>query len=142
MATVVARQGDRDRMSHFIDTVLAADDAGEAANLSYRACWIGESHHHQLSDDFIAAAPSALWAGPKLLDHLVRGLTPDHGFLDLNVRSLWVLLAIRPALPRTSDETGHALRRQLLAMLDSRELSRRARRELEVIRYAIRLAEA
>ncbi|MFC9398659.1 hypothetical protein ACFTWS_36775 [Streptomyces sp. NPDC057027] len=47
-------------MSHFIDTALAVDDAGEAAHLSYRANWIGENPHPQLSDDFIAAVPPAL----------------------------------------------------------------------------------
>lgn len=74
--------------------------------------------------------------------HLVRGLTPHHGFFDLNVHSLWTLLAARPNLLRPGAPVGRDLRTALRVMLDSRELSARARRELEGIRYAIRLAEA
>lgn len=141
VAAVSARQGDRDRMSHFINTALIDDDAGEAANLKYWAYWVGETVHLELSDDFIADRAPGPWAGDKLLTHLTHGLAPHHGYVDLNIHSVWSLLQVRPNLLR-SGAAHRALRDQLPVMLDNRELSARERRELENIRYAIRLAEA
>lgn len=140
VAAVAARHGDRDRMSHFIDSALLDDDAGEAANLAYWAYWIGEMPP-QLSDDFMADRSTQIWPGDRLLAHLVDGLAPHHGYVDLNIHSVWALLKIRPNLLR-SGAASRALRERLPIMLDSRELSTRGRREMENIRYAIRLAEA
>ncbi|MFI1032365.1 helix-turn-helix domain-containing protein [Streptomyces sp. NPDC020951] len=141
VAAVAARQGDRARMAYFIDRALQDDEAGEAANLAYWAYWIGETSVPQLSDDFIADDSLGPWHGDRLLAHLVEGIAPAHGYVDLNIHSVWSLLQVRPDLLR-SGAAARALRERLPVMLDSRELSSRGRRELESIRYAIRLAEA
>ncbi|MGW5099977.1 helix-turn-helix domain-containing protein [Streptomyces sp. NPDC004100] len=141
VASVAARQGDRDRMAHFIDTALKDDDAGEAANLAYWAYWIGETQALQLSDDFIADGSLIGWPGNKLFAHLAVGTTPEHGYMDLNIHTLWSLLQVRPNLLR-SGAAERALHERIPMLLDGGELSPRARRELENIRYAIRLAEA
>ncbi|MFJ3217423.1 hypothetical protein ACIPLC_16065 [Kitasatospora sp. NPDC086801] len=59
----------------------------------------------------------------------------------MNIHSVWSLLQIRPDLLR-SGTAARALRERLPVLLDGRELSRRGRRELDSIRYAIRLVEA
>lgn len=141
VAAVAARQGDRDRMSHFIDSALLDNDSGEASNLAYWAYWVGETPSPQLSDEFIAEGTLGPWAGHTLLTHLVGGIMPEHGYMDLSIHSVWALLQARPGL-LWSGAASRALRDRLPIMLDGGELSPRGRRELESIRYAIRLAEA
>ncbi|MFI0728082.1 helix-turn-helix domain-containing protein [Streptomyces sp. NPDC021225] len=140
IAAVAARHGDRERMRHFINSTLGEDDASETENLNYWAYWVGETRQIELSDQFIASRHLGEWSGMRLLRHLACGLAPHHGYVDLNIHTLWALLAAKPELLR-SGSAAIALRKRLPVMLDSQELSAAARRELESIRYAIRLAE-
>ncbi|MGA5817831.1 helix-turn-helix domain-containing protein [Kitasatospora sp. NPDC094028] len=140
VAMVSARHGDRDHMCHFIDRGLSDED-GAVANLNYWAYWIGELPNLEVSDDFIAAGTPSPWSGDRLLAHLAGGLEPEYGFVELNIHTAWSLLQVRPGLLR-SGSAARALRDRLPVMLDSKELSPRGRRELDSIRYAIRLAEA
>ncbi|MEU2728363.1 helix-turn-helix domain-containing protein [Streptomyces griseoviridis] len=141
VAAVAARQGDRERMTHFIGRTLADDDRAEVANLNYWAYWIGESPL-RLSDDFIGETTAGPWHGARLMEHLVSGLAPQHGFFDLNVHTLWTLLASRPSLLRAPSAAKNALRARLPVVLDEPGLPHLARGELEGMRYAIRLSEA
>ncbi|MFI1361931.1 hypothetical protein [Streptomyces griseochromogenes] len=83
-----------------------------------------------------------LGSGTVTVCWAISSYPPRHGFFDLNVHTLWTLLAARPSLLRASSAAGRALRERLPVMLDDAQLSPQARRELEGIRYAIRLAEA
>jgi transcriptional regulator with XRE-family HTH domain len=139
LASVATRHGDRERLAHFVQKHID-DDKAEAANLNYWAYWVGESQQIETTDAFMASGRPGPWPGTKLLQHLVTRLDPCHGYADLYVHTLWALLVARPDLLRATAASG--LRERLPVMLDSREISASARRELDGIRYAIRLAGA
>ncbi|PWV49216.1 DNA-binding transcriptional regulator [Nocardiopsis sp. L17-MgMaSL7] len=141
VASVATRYGDTDRLTHFIDSTLMDNDRGEAANLAYWAYWVGELDL-ELSDDFMASSRLGVWEGRRLLRHLLDRLAPGHGYLDLYVHTVWALLAARPRLLASDPEASARLAASVGVLLDSPDTSASARRELDGIRYAIRLTKA
>lgn len=139
VASIGARQGDHDRVASFVRTALADDDHGEAANLNYWAYWVGETHTIHLDDSFIATGSAGDWTGRRLLQHLVDRLDPRFGYRELYVHTLWALIAARPALLQSTDRA--VLRDRVEILLDSGEVSAHAGRELDGVRYALRLAQ-
>jgi hypothetical protein len=139
VASVATRHGDRDRLAHFVAGHVGNDRA-EAANLNYWAYWVGDIESIEVTDEFMGSGELAPWLGTKLFNHLVDRLDPQHGYTDLYVHTLWALLAVRPNLLRRT--VPKRLDERVQVMLDSREISGAARRELDGIRYAMRLAEA
>ncbi|WDZ89814.1 hypothetical protein [Nocardiopsis sp. HUAS JQ3] len=137
VASVATRHGDRDRLARFVSTTLVDDDWGEAANLAYWAYWMGETGP-ELTDDFMATGHVGPWGGHRLYQHLLDRLAPEHGYLDLYVHTMWALIEIKPHLLRNAEP----LAERVGLLLDSRDVSASARRELDGIRYAIRLAKA
>ncbi|WP_037603303.1 helix-turn-helix domain-containing protein [Streptacidiphilus rugosus] len=138
VASIGARQGDHDRVASFVRTAVAGDDRGEAANLNYWAYWVGETSTIQLDDSFIATGQAGDWTGRRLLQHLVDRLDPRFGYRELYIHTLWALIAARPGLLQSTDRV--VLRDRMEILLDSGEISAQAGRELEGVRYALRLA--
>ncbi|MEU3232881.1 helix-turn-helix domain-containing protein [Nocardiopsis alba] len=140
LASVATRYGDTERTDVFVES-LDGDDRAEAANLAYWAYWIGETHT-ELSDDFMATGKLGVWEGRRLLTHLVNRMHPGHGYLALYVHTVWALLMARPHLLASAPDVAAALADRVEKLLDGPEAPASVRRELDGIRYAIRLAQA
>ncbi|WP_424644832.1 hypothetical protein [Embleya sp. AB8] len=56
------------------------------------------------------------------------------------IHTLWSLLAIRPHLLQAAGVDTDTLRERVVLLLDGGTLSTQARRELDGVRYAIRLS--
>ncbi|WP_042435218.1 helix-turn-helix transcriptional regulator [Streptacidiphilus anmyonensis] len=139
VTSVGARRGDHDRVASFVRTAVADDDRSEAANLNYWAYWVGETSTIHLDDAFIATGQPGDWTGRRLLQHLVDRLEPRFGYRELYIHTLWALIAARPQLLQSTDRT--VLRERAEILLDSGVISARAGRELDGVRYALRLAQ-
>lgn len=137
LAASMTRHGDRTLLLNFIRHGLN-DEQSQIANLNYWAYWVGESEAVERDDSFM---PSGLgpWRGDRLLRHLVERLDGDLGYVDLNVHTVWALLAARPKLLGEDPQPSADLRRRVGILLDTKPVSRQALGELESIRYAIRL---
>jgi hypothetical protein len=113
------------------------DDACERAGLNYWAYWVGEIGARQRDDSFMTAEIST-WRGTRLLRHLVHRLDDTHPFIDLNVHSIWALLAARRGIAHDDVMTGRALLDRSAMLLDSTAISEQSKRELASIVYSLR----
>jgi hypothetical protein len=136
VATSVAKQGDPELLRDFIANAHP-DDACERAGLNYWAYWVGEIDTRQRDDSFMTAELPT-WRGTRLLRHLVERLDDTHPFVDLNIHSVWALLAARQGIAHDNLTTGRQLLGNSVKLLDSTRVSPQSRRELASIVYSLR----
>jgi hypothetical protein len=78
------------------------------------------------------------FSGGCLLQHLAERLSVDHGFVDLNIHILWLLLSSRPGLCHDAPIVARSLAQQSDMLINDDRLSRRSRRELSDVLYSLR----
>lgn len=137
VATSLTRYGDRDALHAFI-TACAQDDRSEAANLNYWAYWLGIDALPQSDDSFMTTRPHGVWDGLSLLRRLADRLDPDLGCVDLNIHSVWALIALRKGLLHADAELNTDLAKRIEHLLGGDTVSRQSRRELESVHYVLR----
>jgi hypothetical protein len=60
----------------------------------------GGFDEQQTCDAFIGSTPLSAWHGDRLMRHLLDRLQGNIGFLELNIRTLWSLIRVRPEMIR------------------------------------------
>lgn len=136
LATSLTRYGDQDVLHAFIEHSIA-DDEGELANLNYWGYWLGHDRLPRGDDSFMRG--SSAWEAGALLRSLVDRLNPDLGCIDLNVHSVWALLAARPGLLASDPVLTRDLRERVSRLLDAGSVSQQSRRELDAVHYGLKL---
>ncbi|MGK5534125.1 helix-turn-helix domain-containing protein [Streptomyces sp. URMC 129] len=139
VATSLTRHGEQDVLWAFIDQCLS-DDSGEVANLNYWAYWLGMDTLPRADDGFMASRTGTRWDAGALLHALADRLEPTLACLDLNVHSVWALLASHPGLPTADSHLASDLAGRVSRLLDLGVGSPRSRRELEQVHYGLRLS--
>jgi len=134
----LANQGHPQALQDFI-AHAHPDDACELAGLNYFAYWVGEVGH-RLHDDRFMPDRSVAWGGGRLLRHLANRLQPDCTFLDLNIHSVWALLAARHGLVHDQPDVGRELYARAERVLGGAEISSQSRRELTSVVYGLRMS--
>lgn len=137
LAVAFARQGDPQPLRDFIARAHP-DDVCELAGLNYWAYWVGELDHRQ-RDDLFMTDSAQRWRGMRLMRHLVDRLGSDHVLVDLNVHSLWALLAARRGVARDDPDTTTEFIRRGCRLMDEGEISSQSRQELASVLYGLRM---
>jgi hypothetical protein len=139
-AIALARNGNKDPLRRFVETGLASD-AQEVANLNYWAYWLGEIPEAQADDKFMVNADPNRWPGTRVAEHLLGRLHPGSDHADLNIHTLWTLLAARPTVLDHRPELRRLARSKIEEIESDPDLGSRARQELTSVAYAIRLGD-
>lgn len=135
VATGLARQGDPEPLRAFI---RHSDESADLAGLNYSAYWVGEFQRKETRDDFMTDSTKT-WRGADLLTHIVERLAPEHGFLDLNIHTLWSLLLSRRGVVHDDPAVSRLLYRRGCDLLDQADvISDQSRQELSNILYGLR----
>lgn len=137
VATSLTRYGDRDALHAFIHA-CTHDEHSETANLNYWAYWLGLDPLPQSDDTFMMTRSPNVWDGVSLLRGLADRLDPDLGCIDLNVHTVWSLIALRKGLLQADADLNADLERRVARLLDSSVVSAQSRRELESVHYVLR----
>ncbi len=137
IATALAQQGDAEPLRAFISNAHA-DETCELASLNYWAYWVGEGSERQHNDRFMVSR-SGQWHGAPLLRHLVERMTSDHKFIDLNVHTVWALLAVRRGLLADDRRLGADLYGRSEQLLAEGNVSKQSRQELTSVIYGLRM---
>ncbi|MDP8927049.1 MAG: helix-turn-helix domain-containing protein, partial [Actinomycetota bacterium] len=134
-----ARQGDKAPLRRFIARAIASDEC-QAASLNYWAYRIGEvvvTHH---SDDFMATDLGG-WNGMTLLRRLRDNLHATEPAVDIYVHSLWALLQRRARILEHDPQLAGSIGERVETFSDAQDLSEQSRRELQDLRYGVRLVQ-
>ncbi|GCD45301.1 helix-turn-helix domain-containing protein [Streptomyces paromomycinus] len=138
LATSLTRYGDMEVLHAFIERGMG-NDSGEIANLNYWAYWLGLDRVLRPDDSFMAdRAP--VWDASALLRSLADRLDPGLGCVDLNIHSVWALIAARPDALAAHPGLVAELRHRVERLLDSGTGSRQSRCELDAVQYGLRLS--
>ncbi|GAA1165985.1 transcriptional regulator with XRE-family HTH domain [Kitasatospora gansuensis] len=138
VATSLTRHGDHDALAAFMATGMG-DEVGEAANLNYWAYWLGIDSLPKADDQFMVAAPAESWDALALLRGLADRLKPGIAAIDLNIHSVWALLALRKGLLAPAPDLGRTLQARVAVLLDADGISTQAREELISLHYGLKL---
>ncbi|MBB5121360.1 DNA-binding transcriptional regulator YiaG, partial [Streptomyces eurocidicus] len=137
LATSLTKYGDLDVLHGFIERGMG-DDAGEVANLNYWAHWLGLDRTPRSDDSFMSDRSTHHWDARALLRGFADRLDPGLGCVDLNIHSVWSLIASRPGVLAGEAELAQELRDRVSRLLDSGSVSRQSRRELDAVHYGLR----
>ncbi|MDA2809624.1 helix-turn-helix domain-containing protein [Nocardiopsis sp. RSe5-2] len=135
-AHTLARKGDGDALSRFIDVHIETDEC-ETANLNYWAYWLGEISDPQVTDSFMVELDLGAWSGDRMLSHLVTKLDATNPYIDVVVHTLWSLITRKPEVvnPRSAEAASAAAAR----LLEQGSVSPQAVKELNEVLYALRM---